>query len=109
VLGSDRLRAINGEKDFFMGSQQASVRNQLQTLTGLNCGPNATGCANTANNSGWGIVLNTQVVDGSADHCYMRNGSCLGSENKLDSKWLGGSENWSLETNLLWLTGFTKK
>ncbi len=109
ILSSDHLRTINGEKDFFMGSNQSSVRNQLQTLTGLNCGTSATGCINTGNNSGWGIVLNTQVGDGSADHCYMRDGSCLGSENKLDSKWLTGSDNWALEPNLQWLTTFTKK
>lgn len=105
TLPSDRLRAINGEADGFMGGNISGVRSQLQTLTGLSCGSTATDCAR-ANSSGWTIVRNTDVVDGAADHCYMRHGGCVGST--LDDRWRHGSSNWSLDYNLNWLSGFTQ-
>ena len=62
------------------------------------------------NNSGWIIVKNSQVADGSADHCYMRaSGDCFGSQNSLDANWNNGTANWAKDTNLQWLTNFTTK
>lgn len=109
TLKSDRLRAVNGERDNFNGGTASAARSQLQELTGMNCGSTAFGCL-AANNSGWLIVKNSQVVDQSADHCYMRRtGDCLGSQSSLDSGWQGGTSNWQLESNLNWLTGFTTR
>lgn len=108
TLTSDRLRALNGEGDSFMGSTQSSVRSQLQELTGLTCTSTSTSCFNS-NSSGWYIVQNAEVSDGTADHCYMRQGGCTISENTLDQKWLAGTYTWSMKTNLQWLTNFTTK
>ncbi|WP_164016224.1 hypothetical protein [Pyxidicoccus trucidator] len=103
TLPSDRLRVVNGEEDTFVGPGESAVRSQSTTLTGYSC-PLATSCLQ-ANNSGWYIIDNTQVSDGNADHCYMRNGSCIGLT--LDSTWRSGTAPWSLRTNLNWLTQFT--
>jgi hypothetical protein len=109
TLQSDRLRAVNGERDNFNGGTASAARSQLQELTGLNCGSTAYGCLNP-NNSGWLIVKNSQVGDLSADHCYMRrSGDCLGSQGSLDAGWQGGTQNWQLESNLQWLTTFTTR
>ena len=108
-LPSDRLLAVNGEKDSFNGGTAAAARSQLQEVTGMNCGSAAYGCQ-AANNSGWLIVKNSQVSDLSADHCYMRlSGDCYGSGLSLDAGWKSGTLNWQLESNLNWLTGFTTK
>jgi hypothetical protein len=107
TLSSNNLRSVTGEKDQFAGGNQSSVRSDQQSLTGLNCGSSATSCLNS-NGSGWIIVLNGQVSDGSADHCYMRaSGDCNGNQNSLDQGWANGADNWELNANLDWLTGFT--
>lgn len=103
ALPSNRLRAVTGEVDGFMGSSRSSVRGQQQELTGLSCGSTATSCSR-ANGSGWKLALGSEVSDGQGDHCYMHNSGCLGS---LDSRWTGGNSEWSLNYNLDWLTGFT--
>lgn len=108
TLTSDRLRALNGEADGFMGSTESSVRSQLQELTGLTCTSTSTSCFQS-NNSGWYVIKNAEVSDGTADHCYMRQGGCSINENTLDQKWLAGTYSWSLDANLQWLTGFTQK
>jgi len=107
TLPSSRLRAVDGEKDQFIGPTQNNVRSQYLTLTGLSCGSTATSCLQS-NGSGWLIVLNGQVGDGSADHCYMRrSGDCLGSQNSLDAGWQTGTAPWELGANLAWLQTFT--
>jgi hypothetical protein len=107
TLSSDRLRAVNGEADSFMGSSESSVRGQLQELTGRSC--TGTSCF-ASNGSGWYVVKHAEVSDGNADHCYMRaTGGCNGSQNSLDQKWLNGTYDWSVDPNLLWLTGFTAR
>ncbi|MDB5956966.1 hypothetical protein [Ramlibacter sp.] len=109
TLPTSRLRAVDGEVDNFIGPTATNVRSQFQELTGMNCGTAAYGCL-ASNNSGWIIVHNAQVGDGSADHCYMRqSGGCLGSQNSLDAGWKSGVQDWELETNLNWLTTFTTK
>jgi hypothetical protein len=108
-LPSDRLRAVDGERDNFAGGTQSAVQSSLQNVTGLACAAGSTACMNP-NNSGWIIVKNSQVGDGSADHCYMRaSGDCLGSQNSLDGNWNNGTANWSKDTNLQWLTNFTTR
>lgn len=107
TLTSDRLRAVNGEADSFMGGTESSVRGQLQELTGRGC--TSTSCF-ASNGSGWYIVKHAEASDGNADHCYMRaTGGCSGSQNSLDQKWLNGTYDWSADTNLQWLTGFTQR
>jgi hypothetical protein len=104
ALPSSRLRVVNGEVDGFMGSSASSVRAQLQELTGMTCGSSAYSCLQS-NGSGWYMVKAAEVSDGTADHCYMRSGGCMGS--KLDTTWDLGLAAWSLDTNLDWLTNFT--
>jgi hypothetical protein len=107
TLASDHLRVVDGEKDQFIGPTAANVRSQMLTLTGLSCGT-AVSCLQS-NGSGWLIVQNAQVSDGSADHCYMRStGDCGGSQNSLDQRWQTGTDPWELNANLDWLTGFTQ-
>jgi hypothetical protein len=106
TLPSSRLRAVDGEKDQFIGPNANNVRSQMLTLTGLSCGSTATSCLQ-ANGSGWLMVLNGQVGDGSADHCYMRRtGDCGGSQNSLDAGWQTGTAPWELNANLDWLNTF---
>jgi hypothetical protein len=108
-LPSDRLRAVDGERDNFAGGTQSAVQSSLQNVTGMTCAAGSTACMNT-NGSGWIIVKNSQVADGSADHCYMRAaGDCFGSQNSLDGNWNNGTANWSKDANLQWLTSFTTK
>jgi hypothetical protein len=106
-LSSARLRAVNGEADGFLGSSEANVRAQLQELTSRSC---TTPSCLAADGSGWYIVKHAEASDGNADHCYMRaTGGCNGSQNSLDQKWLNGTYDWSVDTNLQWLTGFTAR
>ncbi len=108
TLTSDRLRAVDGEQDQFIGPTASNVRSQFLTLTGLSCGSSAFNCLQS-NGSGWYIVQNAQVADGSADHCYMRNGgnNCSASQNSLDPGWQSGTDVWELGANLDWLKTFT--
>lgn len=108
TLASDHLRVVDGEKDQFIGPTAANVRSQMLTLTGLSCGSTAFNCLQS-NGSGWYIVQNAQVGDGSADHCHMRRtGDCSGSQSSLDQGWQTGADPWELNANLDWLTGFTQ-
>jgi hypothetical protein len=108
ALTADRLRAINGEADGFMGGSESAVRGQLQELTGMTCTSTSTTCTQS-NNSGWYLVKHAEASDGNADHCYMRQGGCAASQNTLDQKWLAGTYAWSLDPNMQWLTQFTQK
>lgn len=101
-LPSNRLRAVTGAQDGFMGSSPTSVRNQLRDLTGINGGAYSYTGLNT-NGSGWYMVANAEVDDGNASHCYMFVGGCTGVE---DSNWRG-NQGWSLDINLDWLQSFT--
>jgi hypothetical protein len=107
ALPSNRLRVVDGEKDQFIGPTASNVRSQFETLTGLSCGSSAFECLQS-NGSGWYILQNAEVGDGSADHCYMRRtGDCSGSQSSLDLNWQTGTDAWTLNANLDWLTGFT--
>lgn len=108
TLTSDRLRAVNGEADDFMGKNANSVRAQLQELTGLTCTSTSYSCFRS-NQSGWVMASHAEVEDGAADHCYMRVGGCLGSQSVLDEGWELGSAPWTVDPNLQWLTTFTTK
>jgi len=114
TLSSQNLRVDVGQQDQFVGGGNGfsagnitNARNQLQTLTGFNCGSSATSCLQS-NGSGWIIVQNSQVSDGSADHCFMRTSGnlCSASQNSLDSGWQNGTANWELGASLSWLDTF---
>ncbi len=106
TLSSSNIRIANGEVDTFGGGNATSVRSSSQSVTGKSCGSSAYSCLAT-NGSGWIMIKNSEVGDGSADHCYQRaSGDCSGSENSLDNTWRNGSAAWSLKTNLNWLAGF---
>ncbi|MEW6733580.1 MAG: hypothetical protein AB1489_19785 [Acidobacteriota bacterium] len=104
ALASDRLRAINGQRDIFVGSNTSGVRSQLQTLTGFNCGSSALSCLQN-NGSGWYIVQDGQTQDGRADHCYMFVGGCTGN---LDPNFVNGNAPFCLNPNLDWLKNFAR-
>jgi hypothetical protein len=105
TLPSDRLRAVNGQADEFTGDTQAKQQTNMQSLTGFDCASGSFTCLQS-NGSGWIIVQNGQTEADDADHCYMRDGGCLASQNKLDTGWENGTANWELSANLQWLTQF---
>ena len=105
TLTSDRLRAVNGQGDQFTGSSQSAQQTNMQSLTGFTCPTGSFTCLQS-NGSGWIIVQNGQTKSGTADHCYMRNGGCNTSQNSLDANWQNGSDNWEINANLNWLSGF---
>jgi hypothetical protein len=106
TLPSDRLRAVNGDKDEFTGVTESLQQTNMQSLTGFTCESGSTSCLQS-NGSGWIIVQDDQTEADLADHCYMRDGGCVASEDSLDSGWKSGSSDWELNANLKWLTQFT--
>jgi hypothetical protein len=106
TLPSDRLRAVNGQGDEFTGAAQPTQQTNMQSLTGFTCPAGSFTCLQS-NGSGWIIVENSETQSGIADHCYMRDGGCVASQNSLDPGWESGEANWELDANLDWLTGFT--
>ncbi len=104
TITNDRLRIVNGEVDTYGGGNASAVRTQAQLVTGYSCGSSAYSCLQT-NGSGWYMIANGQVQDGSADHCYMLNGGCTFSK-PLDQGWPSGPDAWELNANLDWLKGF---
>ena len=102
-LPPSRLRIVNGEKDYFPGGTQEKNRTSSQIVTGYQCA--GTSCLQP-DGSGWDLVLNTEVQDGAADHCYSRADGCLSNTN--DGGWATGTADWALTANLDWLKQFTK-
>lgn len=106
TLSTSNVRIVNGESDGFSGSSASGVRSSSQSVTGKSCGSQAFECLGT-DGSGWIMVRNSAVSDGSADHCYQRaSGGCYGSQSSLDNGWRNGSANWGLKANLDWLNGY---
>jgi hypothetical protein len=99
LLSGDRLRVINGEADIF------ADQSTLQALTWSFCPAGQKSCLRP-NGSGWYQVTSAQVEDGDADHCYFSVGGCTNTPT-FDSGWAPpANEEWSLSTNLDWLSGF---
>jgi hypothetical protein len=74
-------------------------------VTGVSCAAGTFNCLQ-ADGSGWYIVANSQVSDGSADHCYYYNGanSTCGTWNGFDSAWdTGTTLPWQKIQDLAWL------
>jgi hypothetical protein len=109
TLSSTRLRAVNGAGDEFTGDTQAKQQTNMQALTGFTCAAGSTTClqSNDPGSPGWVIATKTDTGTGSADHCYMRNGSCLTSENALSSNWANSTTDpFALNPNLDFLQTF---
>jgi hypothetical protein len=104
-LNRSLLRVVNGQSDIFPGGTAITVRSSTEAVTGKSCGSTAYECLN-ANGSGWIMIRDNAVGDGSADHCYQRVGGCLGLQSTTDSTWRNGSTNWGLKANLDWLATF---
>ncbi|MET0335199.1 MAG: hypothetical protein ABW190_13075 [Rhizobacter sp.] len=101
----NNVRIVNGQSDSFAGSTTNSVRSSSEAVAGKTCGSTAYECLNTSG-SGWIMIRDSAVGDGSADHCYQRVGGCLGLQSVTDSTWRNGSTNWGLKANLTWLNTF---
>jgi hypothetical protein len=104
ALPKDRLRAVAGEGDVFGGNTEANNRTSNIAVTGYTC--TGTNCLQP-DGSGWYVIKNNEVVDGTADHCFMRaKGGCTGSQANNDANWLNGNNAWGLNAGLNWLDGF---
>ncbi|MBL0729216.1 hypothetical protein [Piscinibacter sp. HJYY11] len=102
TISKDNVRIVNGQSDSF---PVVSVRSSSEAVAGRSCGSLAYECL-ASNGSGWIMIRDSAVGDGSADHCYQRVGGCLGLQSVTDSTWRNGSTNWGLKANLTWLNGF---
>jgi hypothetical protein len=106
TLSSSRLIAVNGVNDEFTGDTQAKQQTNMQALTGFDCAAGSDTCLQS-NGSGWVIATTTDTGTGSADHCYMRDGSCLTSQNALSSNWENSTTDpFALNPNLNFLESF---
>jgi hypothetical protein len=105
TLSKNNVRIVNGQDDIFPGGTAATVRSSSEAVAGKSCGSTAYECLNT-NGSGWIMIRNSAVGDGTADHCYQRVGGCLGLQSTTDNTWRNGSTNWGLKANLTGLNGF---
>jgi hypothetical protein len=105
TIAKDKVRIVNGQSDIFPGGTATVVRSSSESVAGVSCGLLAYECL-SANGSGWIMIRDSAVGDGSADHCYQRVGGCLGLQSVTDSTWRSGSTNWGLKANLTWLAGF---
>lgn len=103
VLAPSDIRAVDGEHDQFFGQVLPGVRDQLQVTVGRSC-PNSRSCLQR-DGSGWYIVLDNDVADRFADHCYYYNFASPTCQTHLglDPTWETGSAPWSLQPNLDWL------
>jgi hypothetical protein len=102
---ASQLREVDGQADQYFGNNQSGVQSQLQKVTGVSCAAGTFNCLQ-ADGSGWYIVANSQVSDGSADHCYYYNGanSTCGTWNGFDSAWdTGTTLPWQKIQDLAWL------
>ncbi len=103
ALPTDRLFAVDGEADPYFGGNAETIRQQLEAVTGVPCGVGALSC-NLPNGAGWYIVSNTEVVDGTADHCYQRGNPNCADTLPFDANWTPPSvEPWALGPSLDWL------
>jgi hypothetical protein len=100
---SSQLREVDGQSDQFFGGNQSGVQKQLQNVTGVSCASGTYDCTQP-DGSGWYIVANSQVSDGTADHCYYSgaNYTCS-SFSGIDSGWNTGSVSWEKIQDLAWL------
>ncbi len=104
-IAKENLRIVNGQSDIFPGGTATTVRSSSESVAGISCGTLAYECLRS-NGSGWIMIRDSAVGDGSADHCYQRVGGCTGLQSTTDSTWRNGTTNWGLKANLNWLASF---
>jgi hypothetical protein len=95
-FSASQLREVDGQSDQYFGGNQSGVQSQLQKVTGVSCTSGSFNCLQ-ADGSGWYIIANSQVSDGTADHCYYYNGA-----NSTCSTWSGFDNGWDAGTTLPW-------
>lgn len=104
----NRLRIVNGERDLYVGPDEAGARASAQRVTGL------TSCSGTScflsNGSGWAVVKDADVSDRYADHCFMRQGTSSGQcwGTNTDGNYRTGTGLWALPATMDWLKSFTR-
>jgi len=103
AIPANRLTVINGVADAIFGGQQP-----LENVSGYICPSGTQQCwSRDSSGAGWYIVQNSQVKDGSADHCYFMVDAVSNCVGVGDPSWLPpATYNWSLKTNLDWLATF---
>jgi hypothetical protein len=105
TFASSQLREVDGQSDQYFGNNQSGVQGQLQNVTGDTCAAGTFNCLQS-DGSGWYIVANSQVADGTADHCYYYNqaNSSCSSWSGFDSNWdTGTASPWEKSLDLAWL------
>ena len=104
TFSSSQLREVDGQSDQFFGGSQSGVQKQLQNVTGVSCAAGSYDCLQ-ADGSGWRIVANSEVSDGTADHCYYYSGAnyTCSSFSAIDTRWNTGSVDWEKIQDLTWL------
>jgi hypothetical protein len=109
TLPSTRLRIVNGVNDQYTGSTQSAQQTNMQSMTGFTCASGSDSCLQSSDpgSPGWVIATTTDTGTGSADHCYMRDGSCSSSQNSLSSNWQNSTTDpFALNPNLNFLQVF---
>lgn len=108
-LSPVQMRSVSGESDMFFGGDAAGVKKQLQKVVGLSCDDPLV--CSAENGSGFHVLVNDGLQDGSADHCYFlhkANVYCSTYEG-LDAGWQHGAAPWAATFNLDWLAKQAKK
>ncbi len=100
TIPANRLTIVNGQSDPSFGSQAS-----IQGASGIACPSGSSQCwSPDGSGAGWYRVQNSQMTDGTADHCYIDVGGC---NDKFDPHWMPpAASNWSLGPNLDWLSTF---
>jgi len=100
TIPANRLTIVNGQADPSFGSQAS-----IEGASGIACPSGSSQCwSPDGSGAGWYLVQNSQVTDGTADHCYIDVGGC---NDRFDPNWLPpAASNWSLRPNLDWLATF---
>jgi hypothetical protein len=107
TLPSNRLRMVSGEFDIILSNGTAEgVRGIGNRLLGDNCNKN--NCLKP-DGSGFYIITNKELGDGTADHCWMINGGCL-SKKGADTKYYTDDGPWARKASVFdWLLGMGRK
>lgn len=107
-LPTDHLRIADGVADMFLAPVAGGVESQVRAVTGLtSCADGSVSCYRP-NGSGYHVIQAAEIPDGLPGHCYMRASplGCFGGQRGVNQTWLTGDADWSLSTELDWLSGF---
>jgi hypothetical protein len=101
AFAPNQMRAVSGEKDEMMSGISELRQNLNDTFGSYATCSTGTNCMKP-DGSGWQLVLNANVADGNADHCFMVNSGCSGP-GTADPTYDTGSAWWSSGTAYDWL------